>query len=538
VLATTPILPSCEFAAASHVDVCRSWFCAAPSLVFASSHFTRYNRFALASQPNIRLLCWPFLAAAGLWISSCAAALGPGYSIEKQEIRVQFDPGANPLIRVDSEFQLRNTGDQPLFSLEVRLSGRRRFHIARSEAVWDGSPLAEQNVPSIPRNSVLSLPRKWNVGERHIFHLYSEFQIPAEGEPGYSFSSYAFFLPSQGWAPELLPSEGLFATGGVPPEKWLLEVRVPDGFLVHTSGGPVKTSRHGPELTIQAIQRPDDRYPFVVAGRYKQTVLDTAAGKVLLWARTQEESSRLPQSEDALVQAIRAYDATFGARSQKQQPLWIVECPVVAGCFTAAASSYSYANLLNAEPGAVSSELASADTLMIDLGGGALKLAAAAPGLAASWLGYGRNPAFYEQEPPLSALPAFASALGEEAIVGPSFRTETIRRALQMIPKSASAGKKEDEPVLRAKSYLFFFGLQDRFGREAFRRAIDHMLSARQGRGFDLDDLIAAFEEETHQNVAEFERLWMKHPGVPEEFRARYENASAASTTTSKETMP
>ena len=92
--------------------------------------------------------------------------------------------------------------------------------------------------------------------------------------------------------------------------------------------------------------------------------------------------------------------------------------------------------------------------------------------------------------------------------------------------------------MLRAKSFLFFFALQDRYGREAFRHAIDHMLSARRGRGFDLDDLIAAFEEETHQNVAEFERLWMKHPGVPEEFRARYENDSASSTTTSKETMP
>ena len=198
----------------------------------------------------------------------------------------------------------------------------------------------------------------------------------------------------------------------------------------------------------------------------------------------------------------------------------------------------AYAKLLSAEPGAISSELASTDTLMIDLSGGAPKLAAAAPALAASWLGYGQNPGFYEQQPPLSALPAFASALGQEAIEGPSFRTETIRRALRMIPKSAGAHKEEDETVQRAKSFLFFFGLQDRYGRDTFRRAIDHMLSARQGRGFNLNDLIAAFEEETHQNVAEFERSWMKHPGVPEEFRARYEDASAASTTNSKETMP
>jgi hypothetical protein len=193
---------------------------------------------------------------------------------------------------------------------------------------------------------------------------------------------------------------------------------------------------------------------------------------------------------------------------------------------------------LSAEPGAVSSELASLDALLIDLSGGTPKLAAAAPALAASWLGYGQNPGFYQQQPPLSALPAFASALGQEAIEGPSSRAETIRRALRMIPKGAVARKPEDQAVLRAKSFLFFYALQDRYGRDTFRNAISRMLSARQGSGFNLNDFIAAFEQETHQNVAEFVRLWMKHPGVPDDFRARYEDASASIATTSKETMP
>src|SRR5208282_6741519 len=158
---------------------------------------------------------------------------------------------------------------------------------------------------------------------------------------------------------------------------------------------------------------------------------------IFLWTRAQEDSARLQQSVDALVRAVQAYDAAFGARAQKSKPFWIVECPVLDGCFTATESAY--ANLLSATPGAVSSQLASLDTLLIDFNGGAPKLAAAAPGLAASWLGYGQNPGFYEQQPPLSALPAFASALGQEAIDGPTSRTETIRRALRMIPKSAVA---------------------------------------------------------------------------------------------------
>ena len=43
---------------------------------------------------------------------------------------------------------------------------------------------------------------------------------------------------------------------------------------------------------------------------------------------------------------------------------------------------------------------------------------ATAPALAASWLGYGQNPGFYEQDPPLSAFPAFAAAVGDEALNG------------------------------------------------------------------------------------------------------------------------
>jgi hypothetical protein len=477
------------------------------------------------------------LAAVAYWVSSCAVALGPGYSIEKQEIRVQFLPGPDPRIRVDSDYQLRNTGNQPLTSIELRLPWSRGFHVAEAQAAWDGAALAEQNSPANPRNTMLALPQKWTISQRHTLHLSAEFQTSAAGQAGFRFAADAFFLPSEGWAPQLLPSQGLFATGGVPPKEWKLVVRVPDGFLVHMSGGSKKTSRNGREITVQSLQHPEDHYPFVIAGLYKETLLEAGTGnKIFLWTRSQEDSARLQQSLDALVRAVQAYDSTFGARSQKSKPFWIVECPVLDGCFTAAESVY--ANLLSAEPGAVSSQLASLDTLLIDFSGGAPKLAAAAPGLAASWLGYGQNPGFYEQQPPLSALPAFASAVGQEAIDGPTSRTETIRRALRMIPKSAVARKTEDETVLRAKSFLFFYALQERYGQEVFRRAISHMLSARQGRGFDLDDLIAAFEQETHQNVAEFVRLWMKRPGVPDEFRARYENASAAIATTSKETMP
>jgi hypothetical protein len=184
--------------------------------------------------------------------------------------------------------------------------------------------------------------------------------------------------------------------------------------------------------------------------------------------------------------------------------------------------------------------MVSPDAMVVDLGGGAPRVAAtaAAPSLAAGWLGYAQNPGFFEQEPPLSALPAFAASIGREAAEGADSRTETIRRALQLVPEKAAAQVPEGPAVVRAKSFLFFYALQDHYGREVFRRAISHMLYARRERGLELSDLIGAFDQETHQNAAEFVRVWMKRPGVPEEFRARYRETPAATAQSEKETAP
>lgn len=488
--------------------------------------------------PHSRLVLVVLLAIASFGAASCAEHFGPSYYIESQQIRVDFDASANPAIHVDAEYKLRNDGARPLSSMILRLPGRRQFHLTTSQASWDGASLPEPALEGNPRDTFLTLPRSWKMRESHTLRLLATFQSPGPGETGFRFAPDAFFLPSEGWAPQLLPAEGLFGSGGVPPQKWTLSVTAPQGFLIHTSGRNVKSSPHGAKVTVTSVQTTADRYPFVVSGRYQESRLDAGSQKISLWTRSIADAASLHQSADALIRAFQTYDATFGSRSSNSQALWIVECPAPQGC--SVVSESMYASLLGVEPGSATSSLASLDTLMLDFTGGVPKLATAAPGLAASWLGYGQNPGFYDRQLPVAALPAFASALGQEAVAGSSVRGETIRWALRVIPKTAHAGKHEaeDPTVLRAKSLLFFYGLEDHFGREIFRRAINHMLAARRERDFDLDDLIASFDQESHQNTAEFVRQWMKHPGVPEDFRARYEVASASTAANSKENMP
>lgn len=465
-------------------------------------------------------------------------ALGPGYTIQKQEIRVRFVAQPEPHIQVAADYHLKNTGTRALEELELRLPGR-RFRLNELRATWDTKSIALAPAPGAPRDTVVKLAEPWKVSSRHTLHLTAEFLPAQEGESSLSFSSDAFFLPASGWSFELLPPSGLFPTGGAPPAKWDLVVAVPDGFQVHTSGRQKKTVRKGPETVVRAEQGAKDAYPFVIAGRYSAAEIGQGDERVHLWTRKQQDAAKLRDISDALARVMAEYATAFGERGKGPSPTWIVECPVVAGCLSNL-NPLRAKLLAREENEQATTEMISQDTMVVDLSEGTPTLATrAAPSLAASWLGYGQSPAFFEQSLPLLMLPAFAAAVGRDAAEGGGdARAETIKRALRLIPSDEKPSRNEDARAMQVKSFLFFYALQDQYGRDTFRRAMQHMLYARRERGFDLNDLIAAFEEETHQNVAEFVRVWMKRPGVPEEFRARYEGAAAANAAKDKEKTP
>jgi hypothetical protein len=502
---------------------------------------------------NLGALPFLFLVTSLSFVTGCTSSFGPGYIINKQDIDVHFEPGPPPHIAIKSSYELTNNGTRPLSELELRLPGKRRFKTSNVELTWDGQALDSEPSPDYPRNTLVKLPQPWTVSGRHSLHIAMNLETPGPGESHLGFTPDAFFLPAQGWAAELLPARGVFATGGAPPDKWNLTVHVPKDFVVHTSGDKTKTAKHGEETTIQARQRIADIYPYVIAGRYVTKQIGSDRQKIYLWTRKQQDPGDIRAVSDSLLKTLENYNSVFGQRSVAEPPagflvrhhsqdknglpLWLAECPVIPGCFTE--RNPLNAQVLGAKDEVRSGEMISLDSAMIDPGPGLKKMAlATAPALAASWLGYGQNPGFYEQDPPLSAFPAFAAAVGDEALNGATARMETIRRALALVPKNIPASAKDDAAALYAKSFLFFYALQDRYGPETFRKAVRHMLDARRNSGFNLDDLIAAFDQESHGNTAAFVRLWMKHPGVPADFRAKYENTSAQKNTTLKESTP
>lgn len=504
------------------------------NLVLFSRSVHRYNEQAVTRPRKISVSYAVLLSCAALWVAACATSLGPGYIVDKQEIQVSFAPQPAPMVLVAAKYDLKNIGNQELSSLDVRLPGR-RFHLEDLAISWDGAALAPDISSENPRDVQLHFPQSWPIGASHALQFSYRISSIEAAEGAQGFSMDAFYLPAGGWTPELPQPRGVFGFGGVPPKKWQLAVRVPQGFLVHASGGKERHSGEKTEIQVRVPQTAEDLLPFVIAGRYREARQDLPQQQtVRIWSRDPLNSSDLRQAGDSLSRALAAYQSLLGARTKPSSPLWIVECPGQTPCFPRRSLGYSV--FLDGENAAVSAEMISNDTVLIDPRSSQGKLQAlVAPALAQGWLGYGSNPGFYEQQPPMSALPAFTAALAREISSGPQVREEIVQRALGRIPAPATPESNNDPVVFRAKSLLLFYALRDRVGPDAFQKALQHMLAARRSRGFDVTDLIAAVDQESQQPVGPFVRQWLKHPGVPEDFRARYSQAAASQTSLAQE---
>jgi hypothetical protein len=470
------------------------------------------------------LFLTPLLGSA-CCLAGCAASLGPGYTVEKQEIQVSFVEQPEPHVHIVAEYHLKNTGIRELDSLDVHLPGR-RFRPVDYTISWDGSELPLAISDANARDTILRFPKIWSLGGTETLRLQYDLRSALQ-QGALGLSPDAFYLPAEGWTPALPQERGPFGFGGVPPSKWQLVIRVPDGFLVHASGSKEKHSARNAQMEFRFEQTAADLNPFVVAGRYRETHQDFPGDqKLRVWSRADVDSAQRKQAAASLSKALATLNSLFATREKSRPPLWIVECPASSGCFSQRATAYS--SLLFGASSDDSAEMISRDTILIDPRAAARRPEAlTGPALASGWLGYGQNPGFYEQQPPMSALPAFAAALALERLSGAQVREEIIRRALAQIPEHASQQSNDDPAVSRAKSLLLFYALRQRVGPDAFDKAVQHMLFARRQRGFDLSDLISAVEEESHQSVGPFVRQWIKRPGVPGDFRATYSQSQS-----------
>jgi hypothetical protein len=159
--------------------------------------------------------------------------------VEKQEIQVSFLPQPQPHIHIVAEYHLKNTGIRGLDFLDVHLPSR-RFRPTDYTILWDGAELPLASSTASARDTLLQFPKPWPIGVARTIQFTYDLHSATAQEGALGFSTDAFDLPAEGWTPALPQARGPFGFGGVPPNKWQLVVQVPNGFLVHASGGKEK----------------------------------------------------------------------------------------------------------------------------------------------------------------------------------------------------------------------------------------------------------------------------------------------------------
>lgn len=462
-------------------------------------------------------------------LASCAAPLGPGYSIKKQSLEVHYLAGDPPRLEIRSRYQLKNTGHRNLAALEVGLPGEMNYGRKNLRATLDGG--ATSISPAANGDGMrVSFPRLWATKEEHELAL--EYELTETFAPfvGIAMAGDSLFLSSAGWYPVLRPPEELFGKGGDRQKPLELSVRLPAGYLAHSSGQARGVRKENGELVYRFRIGKEDADPFIVAGRYFEQRFSNAEASILFWTL----KAPLPQDQFEragahLAGALKVYESDFGPLAKKKEPYRVVE---MLRWPTALAGGFSVASTPNFRLGAVIPTPDDSARKMNDY-----TLTLAAYGLAQSW--------FAITAPAESAeSPAFNEGLCHYAmsfVAGEAFgrrfdRRAYMQRALRQQPGLQEQGKeksllamlegKEPRDKLAAliKGELFLVALEDRCGQENLRHALRHLVQSLRGSTYGYAELRSALEQDCHQDLGPMFREWLTETGIPADFRQRYES--------------
>jgi aminopeptidase N len=78
------------------------------------------------------------------------------------------------------------------------------------------------------------------------------------------------------------------------------------------------------------------------------------------------------------------------------------------------------------------------------------------------------------------------------------------------------------------RAALFFVALEDLCGHDNLRAALREVIRARAGGDTGYEELRSAVEFASGKDLGEMFRTWLVLPGIPEDFRARYQKASTS----------
>jgi hypothetical protein len=481
----------------------------------------------------MRLSLSAALFVAGWCCAGCVHPLGPGFRFMDRRAEIRQVPDGSSQIRIRVVDQMENSGDRLLHSLEMRLPPERVLRAQDLTVIVDGRESSPQLVSERdPRLRRVRFSPAWEQGQSR--EIVTEWSVaPGTSASGnVAASAAAFYLADATALPLWQAPPGIFTRGGPDAIKRSLTVLVPPDFRVLGPGKLERTRREGDHIAYFFRKRKNRMFmPFVVAGRYQQLVLRSARDSVSYWTFQSLDPQQAESATARLASSMRAFADYFGSDSKGKTMIHIVEAPgelpsVFGQPGSPGGTSFPGGVLLDRrgwEQG-ISSEPV-------------LELAEVE--LARTWFGWRVRPETSAQLLMGRGAQLFGLVVAAEA------RAEDQRR--QMV-SSLLEGYDEarrtapDQPLLGPpggyspaqrlstgyKAALFFVALEDVCGRENFRAALTHLVRALGGSEAGAEEFRAAAEAASGRNLAEMFRVWIGHPGIPEDFRARYTSPPTA----------
>jgi hypothetical protein len=479
-----------------------------------------------------RLLPWATLLFASL-SCGCAVPLGPGFMLRSRQIALAGAPAASSPIHVRVTEQMKNDGNRPLQYLDVKLPSAAASDQGHLRIQVDGKDVAAvpRGTDANPEVRVRFEP-PWPVRQQRKIGVEYDLSTDAgEGVAGVTPQGFYFADPRA--LPFWATPPGFFARGGGLHRDESFAFTLPADFRLMASGRQEKRSRTPDHRVSYRFRTSGEHLPsFVIAGRYRQQAFPTRYGEIDFWTFDALDSATAQMAADRLAASASAFVKVFGPLPLAW-PLYIVEAPAGllpsdASGQNASAAAFPEGLLLG--PAAFEQGLASEPVLRT-----------AEEELVRIWFGW-RVPLRAEASTLLGrGLRLYAIALAAEARGGEAARRQEIVRLLEEYDRVSAPG--ETELLLQPppqstrreldadarKAALFLADLDDLAGQDRFERSLLEVQQAIAGRGLSvsLDDVRSALEANTGMAMADEFRLWLNHPGIPADFRARYSDGTA-----------
>jgi hypothetical protein len=476
----------------------------------------------------------PIAAAAlagffAILISACGVPLAPGYQIQKEALIVHFVPGDPPHLAVRADYRLANVGNAPLHFIGVELPGDKSFGRANVRAEIDGKEITLQHNPHEAADDWrIPFPVPWRQKEKRNLSLSYDLASQPASDPRIFVAASTFYLNDSGWLPALMGFKAFLSPAVVRPNPTLLTVIIPADFRITASGEPRGAKKQNGETEYRFRIRKADFDPYVLAGQYQQQIVSTAGVTVAIWTFKPIPAPQEQKTAAQIAAAAKFYVQNFAPLPHSTKEIYDIQVPEEA---SKEDGSWERSLL----PGVVYD-------LVFDPGKSFwAKLGNGFATTFGQWeLGYTWFGHVIRSDPEAwtlaEGLSNYASNLSDDANKPSGSRVNKIASDMSDYDtERASAVEKpiisltlaDSEAQLRLggdKMELFLFALEDKCGQQNVTHAIFDMVYALRGQEYGYSDFRAALEQQCHQDLSAFFRTWLTQPGIPPDFRTRYQS--------------